>query len=174
MSNTNKNTKQLKPQHKVFASYYAKIGSRSMGNATQSAIKAGYSKKSAGEIACRLLQRDDVKREVERVQGLNAQLINIDPKFIENECLLCYEQAQASGDWVSARAFLDILAKCVGAYKSDKVELSIQALEPTEPEARKKWLEQELGLLQQQAEAGTGLPQLGDVLEAEGSEPELS
>ncbi|GAB2774263.1 hypothetical protein GCM10027275_16620 [Rhabdobacter roseus] len=46
-------------------------------NATQAAIRAGYSEKSAREIACRLLTNVDVQKRIEeRKAALDAQLEN--------------------------------------------------------------------------------------------------
>lgn len=52
---------KLKQQHKAFVDAYLKAPQ----NATAAAIAAGFSEKAAGQIAYELLQRSDVKAELE-------------------------------------------------------------------------------------------------------------
>lgn len=49
----------MKEQHKRFADYYIELD-----NGTQAAIKAGYSKKTAGAIASRLLKDVNIKEYI--------------------------------------------------------------------------------------------------------------
>lgn len=64
---TDKPTK-LSQQQKIFCREYAKTG-----NGMQSAIKAGYSKKSADVQASRLLSKDSIKREIARLSEKHEQ-----------------------------------------------------------------------------------------------------
>ncbi len=57
-----KKTKPLSEQQRIFCREYVKTG-----NGMQSAIKAGYSKKTAVKQASRLLTKDDIKREIARL-----------------------------------------------------------------------------------------------------------
>ena len=59
-----------------------------------------------------------------------------------------------------AKAYLELAGKCVGAFKTDPEADKGDYAEPTEPEARKQWLESELAILQAQDQAGNGLPDM--------------
>ena len=156
MTNNNTNIKGITQKQKLFCKYYGTVG-ETFQNATQSYIKAGYSKNGAKENASILLKKDGIIQELERIAIESALSYNITPEWVKDQCYICYDRAKEAGDWPSARAFLDLAGKCVGAYQSKSIDNTIE-LEPTEPEERKAWLEQELELLQRQDRAGTGLP----------------
>lgn len=68
-----KKPKKLSKQQKLFILEYVKTE-----NAQQSAITAGYSKISAHVIGHRLLKRDNVLAEIERLQAINAKNLEIE------------------------------------------------------------------------------------------------
>jgi hypothetical protein len=148
----------MRDRHKLFAKYYATPGTNAFHNATQSAILAGFSEKSAREIGCRTLQRDDVKEEIERIESSISTYINVDPKWIKDQAYLCYDKALQRGDYIAAKQFLELAGKCVGAFRDRAEDRPEQALEPSEPEEREAWLKRELQIIQEQKEAGDGLP----------------
>ena len=156
MTDNKQNIKELPQKQKLFCKYYGTVG-ETFQNATQSYIKAGYSQNGAKENASTLLKKDSIKQELDRIAIESALSYNITPDWVKDQCYICYDRAKQAGDWPSARAFLDLAGKCVGAYTSKAVDNTIE-LEPTEPEQRKAWLEAELNLLQRQEQAGTGLP----------------
>lgn len=57
---------KLSPQHQAFCDAYR-------GNATQAAIDAGYSPRSAGTTGYRLLKDADVQREIDRQQRARSK-----------------------------------------------------------------------------------------------------
>lgn len=62
---------KLTPKQQAFADYYIETG-----NATESAIKAGYSKKTAKEIGCENLTKPNVKNYIdERMKAMNDKRI---------------------------------------------------------------------------------------------------
>lgn len=62
---------KLTPKQKAFADYYIELG-----NATEAAIKAGYSKKTAYSIGNENLKKPDIKRYIdERMKELESKRI---------------------------------------------------------------------------------------------------
>lgn len=62
---------KLTPKQQAFADYYLETG-----NATESAIKAGYSKKTAKEIGCENLTKPNIKNYIdERMKAMNDKRI---------------------------------------------------------------------------------------------------
>lgn len=70
----------LTEKQRLFCSYYIQSF-----NATQSAIKAGYSRDSAMEQGYQLLQKTSVKAEIERLKALMSQKFNITQEMIINK-----------------------------------------------------------------------------------------
>jgi hypothetical protein len=118
---------------------------------------AGYSENGAAVNGHKLLQDPEIIQELDRIAIESAIATNITPDWVKDQCYICYDRAKQAGDWPSARSFLDLAGKCVGAYQSKAQDTTIE-LEPTEPEARKQWLLDELTLLHEQEHAGDGLP----------------
>ena len=91
-------------------------------NATQAAIRAGYSKKTAKEQASRLLTNVHVKEYVskkqEKLQNKTAITIENVVNFI-NEVS---QEAREDGDKNNALKGADMLMKHLGAYNADKSE----------------------------------------------------
>lgn len=96
----------LNPKQRKFVAEYLKDQ-----NGTQAAIRAGYSKKTAGHIAIRLLQKVTIKELVET--GLNKAA----------------EEAGVTAEWVARRLKLvaerciqevDPIVKANGIYKRDR------------------------------------------------------
>lgn len=67
-------------KQKLFISEYLKSG-----NATEAAIKAGYSEKGAANAGYRLLQRPEIKAEIEQRQNKAAEKAEITLESILNE-----------------------------------------------------------------------------------------
>ena len=75
---------RLTKKNKKFCQYYTDLSNpQTRWNATQSAIKAGYSEESAGPIAARLISKDIIKAEIARLEGISAAQVSIDkPAFL--------------------------------------------------------------------------------------------
>lgn len=65
-------SKKLTPKQARFVTEYFKDQ-----NATQAAIRSGYSKKSAGTIAAELLAKTHIKTEIQRRQKISQTNLNI-------------------------------------------------------------------------------------------------
>jgi len=59
----------------LFIDYYVKHGRETYGNATKSALEAGYSPKTAYSQGSRLLTQDEVQKAIQRkIEALNKEL----------------------------------------------------------------------------------------------------
>lgn len=62
---------KLTPKQKAFADYYIQTG-----NATEAALKAGYSKKTAKDIGCENLAKPNIKNYIdERLEQISSERI---------------------------------------------------------------------------------------------------
>ena len=143
-------------KQKLFCKLYGTVG-ETFQNATQSYIKAGYSKEGARANSSLLLKQECVKQELDKLAIESALTYNITPDWVKDQCYICYDRAKTSGDWPSARAFLDLAGKCVGAYINKQAEHDID-IEPVSANEKKQALLDELELLSELEQAGDGLP----------------
>jgi phage terminase small subunit len=74
--------KKLTPKQKAFAREYVKEG-----NGTQAAIKAGYSKNTAQEIAYENLRKPQIKEVIEAKQAVLAEKAQVSAEFVINNFL---------------------------------------------------------------------------------------
>jgi phage terminase small subunit len=74
--------KKLTPKQKAFAREYVKDG-----NGTQAAIKAGYSKNAAQEIAYENLRKPQIKEVIEAKQAILAEKAQVSAEFVINNFL---------------------------------------------------------------------------------------
>jgi phage terminase small subunit len=82
----------LKDQYKDFVSFY--LGS---GNASEAARKAGYSPKSAANIGCQLLKREEVRRAIERAKEAELKVVEDKATYQQKDVL--------DGLWRSANEY---------------------------------------------------------------------
>jgi len=71
-------SKKLTPKQRRLVAKYANPNSDTYGNGTKSAIAAGYSERSAGQIGHEILKKPEIQREIERVlyeSGATRELI---------------------------------------------------------------------------------------------------
>lgn len=95
-------------------------------NATQAAIRAGYSDKRASEIGYQLLQKTPVKTQIqERLNELSEE-----NKFSQNKAREMYEhaykKAEETGQTSTMVAATKGLCKLYGLEAADKIEVSQQ------------------------------------------------
>lgn len=99
-------------RQRKFAEYYAECG-----NATQSAIKAGYSEKYAHTNASKLLNVDEVKEYIRELteKGQRERIMSA----LERQALLS-DIIRDKGETIGARLrAVEILNKMTGAYIPD-------------------------------------------------------
>ena len=85
-------------------------------NATQAAIRAGYSKKTAYSIGQRLLKNVEVKAAVQTGQKKAAERAEVSVEYVITKLRQLAEDAMADGDRTNAIRSLELLGKHVGAF----------------------------------------------------------
>ena len=85
-------------------------------NATQAAIRAGYSKKTAYSIGQRLLKNVEVKAAVQTGQKKSAERAEVSVEYVITKLRTLAEGAMADDDRTNANRSLELLGKHVGAF----------------------------------------------------------
>ena len=80
-------------------------------NATQAAIKAGYSKKTAYSIGQRLLKNVEVKRELGKRHKAQSEATQTSAEWAINELRINHELARGKGDIGHSNRALEIIRK---------------------------------------------------------------
>ncbi len=93
------------------------------GNATQAAIKAGYSEKTACEQGSRLLTNVKVSREIEQRQQRRVDRLNLSADFVLENILRTAEKARDVGEYSAALRGYELLGKHLKLF-TDKTEVS--------------------------------------------------
>lgn len=109
-------------QH-MFAFNYTCVGTETFGNATKSAIKAGYSETSAHDTGCALLKHPDVAQYIDDL--MSSFYDNLDAQNQRKYYLLW---DMANDDTVSAkdkRGAIDILNKMHGTYNEPSKDIQV-------------------------------------------------
>jgi phage terminase small subunit len=71
-------TPELNPQQRLFCLYYLKLNF----NATQAAIDAGYSEKTAHSQACRLLKNPHILKYIEEAMREREEAVKLDAQYV--------------------------------------------------------------------------------------------
>ena len=108
----------MTPKQETFAIEYLKDK-----NATQAAIRAGYSKKTAASIAWELLERPDVKQFIGDKQKEAVEKAEITSEWIVNQCKEIATNVLAK-DSDKLRA-LELIGKYLGMF-TERVEMKGQ------------------------------------------------
>lgn len=105
-------------------------------NATQAALRAGYSKNTAYVVGPRLLDHVGVKKEIERLIALRAEKVGIDAEWVlknlvdvANRCMqgipVYDKEGKPTGEWRfepnAANRSLELLGKHIGMF-TDKIQ----------------------------------------------------
>ena len=104
------NTKQ-----KIFAESYARSN-----NATQSAIQAGYSKKTAYSQGNRLLKKDEILNYIRALQQETIKEFGISRKWITSQYLKVISESLKTGKLGVMRQALDSLSDRLKIYTPDQ------------------------------------------------------
>ena len=95
-------------------------------NATDAAIKAGYSEKTAYSIGNENLSKPEIKAEIERLQGETSKSIQVTKESLINDLLrikdLCITNPRAVHNSTKA---IEVLNKMLGFNEPDKQEVKI-------------------------------------------------
>lgn len=103
--------KKLNPKQQKFVQEYLKDL-----NATQAAIRAGYSKKTAYSIGQRLLKHVEVKAAVQAGQKKAAEGAEVTVEYVIKNLRQLAEDAMSDADRMNANRSLELLGKHVGAF----------------------------------------------------------
>ena len=85
-------------------------------NATQAAIKAGYSEKTARSMGSENLTKPDILARVRELQEDSLKALGLSEARIVTEIYSTYEGAKAAGNFKAALKALELLGKRAGIF----------------------------------------------------------
>ena len=85
-------------------------------NATQAAIRAGYSQKGAKQTASRLLTNVDLQQAIADMRAARAQRTEISVDLVVQETWAHYQRCVAAEEYGGANKALELLGRHVGAF----------------------------------------------------------
>ena len=88
-------------------------------NATQAAIRAGYSKKTATDIACENLAKPNISHEIARLRAIRSAETKIDASWVLREAKEAWETCKDNGELNVGKGFLEIAGKHVDVKAFD-------------------------------------------------------
>lgn len=83
-------------------------------NATQAAIRSGYSPKGAHVTASRMLKDPDVLKMIEAAQVVMSERTSVTKGWLINEAVRVARKAEMEGRYTAARGTLELLARLHG------------------------------------------------------------
>lgn len=114
---------RLSPKMELFCQYYTQDLSP-----LESALKAGYSQKSAGEQASRMLNNNKVKERIAQLRKPIQDMLNINRERIARNILKIAEPSEKDLPFTSKRDILQAnkqLTELFGLAEAEKKELKI-------------------------------------------------
>ncbi len=120
-----KNNMALNQKQEAFCRFITTLGSETFGNATQSAISAGYKKESAGSKGCQLRVQPKLAvriEELERIRYLNN--LDIQEKSVIENYKHDRTKAREMGEYGVAKDITTKLAEIGGLFKQ-RTEMKI-------------------------------------------------
>ena len=108
----------LNPKQQAFAREY--LVDR---NATQAAIRAGYSPKTAGSQAHDLLKKPEIQEAVQEGTKKHAASIDVTAESVLADIVRIAEAAEAAGEFTAALKGRELLGKNLKLF-TDKLEVS--------------------------------------------------
>lgn len=94
-------------------------------NATQAAIRAGYSEKTANEQGSRLLANVSVAAAVHGAMAALAEKIELTAEWVCHELVANARKARAANDFAASNRALELLGKHLGAFP-DKLNIDFR------------------------------------------------
>lgn len=94
----------MTPKQSLFVAEYLKDL-----NATQAAIRAGYSETTASVIGCENLTKPNIAEAIAKAQGERAQKCGIDAEWVLKEAQKLYEAARDAAEYSPAVAALKLV-----------------------------------------------------------------
>jgi phage terminase small subunit len=94
-------------------------------NATQAAIRAGYSEDSAKVIGCENLTKPYIAEEIEKELSARTKKVEIDAEYVLNNLKKVAETSMERNDSAGANKSLELLGKYLKLF-TDKTETSVK------------------------------------------------
>ena len=101
-------------------------------NATQAAIRAGYSEKTAGAIGAENLQKPQIRAEIEKLQARRIQKLNLSAELVLENLMRIAAAAESAEDFNAALRGNELLGKHLKLF-TDKTEVSGEGGAPLAP-----------------------------------------
>jgi hypothetical protein len=121
-------------QRETFCQYQFKLN-----NGTQAAIKAKYSKRSAGPTACRLLTIDSIKKRIDYLQAKVAKSIKLSVESVIDDILDTRRRAKDDDEYKVELKASDMIMRHLGGYEKDNNTVAIVIDKPlTEIELKER------------------------------------
>ena len=95
-------------------------------NATQAAIKAGYSKKTAKVIASETLTKPYIKAKIEAVMNEEAEKIGITAAYVLSNIKSIADRLSSEKDLATILKANEILAKILDLFPKEKLDVTLQ------------------------------------------------
>lgn len=92
-------------------------------NATQAAIRAGYSKKTAGNIGSENLEKPEIRAAIAEKQAEIGKQNDITVEWLLGEMRSVYHEAKREGEYAAANKSLEMLGKHKGLF-TDRLAIS--------------------------------------------------
>jgi phage terminase small subunit len=94
-------------------------------NATQAAIRAGYSVKTANEQGCRLLANVSIKEALAEAQEARVKRAGITADYVLNSLKKIADESMGAADYNPANKALELLGKHLKLF-TDKIEADVK------------------------------------------------
>jgi len=126
-------------------------------NATQAAIRAGYSARTAHHMVHRLLANVGIKAGIMKLRAKIRAKNEITIEYLRQEHERLKAKAEAKGDLATATRNMELVGKTIGGY-SEVIEDKRDDV-PKDPDARKAYYQERIELIEagQAAEARSKL-----------------
>lgn len=92
-------------------------------NATQAAIRAGYSQKTAAVIAAENLTKPNISNYVQLLQGERASKTEISAEWVLKNLKEIADEAKEKGEYSPANKSLELIGKHLGMF-TEKIDLN--------------------------------------------------
>jgi phage terminase small subunit len=123
-------------------------------NATQAAIRAGYSRRTAYSIGSENLTKPEIKVALQANQAAVTRQVQITKEYLVEQAHDIMLKAKANGAWSAAKGANELLAKMLGYVAERRVGVWEEAAtDPQAEERRRQLCEYLMQRLQQMAKA---------------------
>jgi phage terminase small subunit len=115
-------TRKLTMKQAAFAGHYVRL----LGNGRRAAIAAGYSERSAAEIACENLTKPHVRAAIERQRLRVAARLELSLERVLQKIGEVAALAQDAGDYMAALRGQELLGKAIGLWPDRSAHLNVK------------------------------------------------